>query len=387
MIGEVKKSLPTYLTNVEVIESWLSDMAKKGLILNKISNKATFYKRSPRNAQYKLVPLCKREKSPDIEVLQYYRECGWVYVTTASGLFHIYVSNCENPSEIHSDPIVESYAYKFLLKKCTLESLFALAMVLITIFYVFRDYIISGTPILKLINDDIYSQIFLLFSIVIIVFRCIINVINLKRILSNLKDGNLEISQKKYRTHMKLNKVSNFIIPSFIFVLFISTFFCEYSSWKMGIKDYEKEVPVISMSEIEKEKIYTYGYLNENTISFKKTFLAPCQYSFKQKGLIRNDDINKTDLYVLEVDVNYYELRVKFFAEPLVEEYKNSIDNKNLNFQIKEVYLEDFEKAYILANEKGEQYFIGCKNEKVVFINYKGKENLEKITKERKLRI
>lgn len=73
MTGEVKKSLPTYLTNVEVIELWLSDMAKKGLILNKISNKATFYKRSPRNAQYRLVPLCKREKSPDIEVLEYYR--------------------------------------------------------------------------------------------------------------------------------------------------------------------------------------------------------------------------------------------------------------------------------------------------------------------------
>ena len=387
MTGEVKKSLPTYLTNVEVIESWLSDMAKKGLILNKISNKATFYKRSPRNAQYRLVPLCKREKSPDIEVLQYYRECGWVYVTTASGLFHIYVSNCENPREIHSDPIVESYAYKFLLKKCTLESLFALAMVLITIFYVFRDYIISGTPILKLINDDIYSQIFLLFSIVIIVFRCIINVINLKKILSNLKDGNLEISQKKYRTHMKVNKVSNFIIPSFILVLFISTFFCEYSSWIMEIKDYGKELPVIAMSEIEKDKIYTYGYLNENTISFKKTFLAPCQYSFKQKGLVGKDDINKTDLYVPEVDVNYYELRVKCLAEPLVEEYKKSIDNKNLNFKVKKVSLEDFEKAYILANEKDEQYFIGCKNEKVVFINYKGKENLENTIKERKLRI
>lgn len=387
MTGEVKKSLPTYLTDVEVIESWLNDMAKKGLILNKISNKATFYKRSPRNVQYRLVPLCKREKSPDIEVLEYYRECGWVYVTTASGLFHIYISNCENPREIHSDPIVESYGYKFLLKRCTLESLFALAMVLITIFYVFRDYIISGTPILKLINDGIYSQTFLLFSVAIIVFRCIINVVNLKRILLNLRDGNVEIPKRKYRTHMKLNKVFNFIISSFIFVLFISTFFCEYSSWIMGIKDYGKELPVIAMSEIEKDKIYTYGYLNENTISFKKTFLAPCQYSFKEKGLIRKDDINKTDLYVPEVDVNYYELRVKFFAEPLVEEYKNSIDNKNLNFQVKKVSLEDFEKAYILANEKGEQYFIGCKNRKVVFINYKGKENLEKITKERKLRI
>ena len=88
-----------------------------------------------------------------------------------------------------------------------------------------------------------------------------------------------------------------------------------------------------------------------------------------------------------EVDVNYYELRVKCFAEPLVEEYKNSIDNKNLNFQVKKVSLEDFEKAYILANEKDEQYFIGYKNEKVVFINYKGKENLENIIKERKLRI
>ena len=113
----IRRLAPCPAYDVEKIESWLSDMAKEGWILEKDGDMfgwLAFMKEAPQSVQYRLEP--KEEGTgfgdiPDLEVQELCKEYGWEYVDSY-GLFFIYRSTRPDAREMNTDLQVQAAAMK-----------------------------------------------------------------------------------------------------------------------------------------------------------------------------------------------------------------------------------------------------------------------------------
>ncbi|MBQ6059354.1 MAG: DUF2812 domain-containing protein, partial [Clostridia bacterium] len=115
---------PAY--DVEGTESWLTDMAAQGWMLEKGSfffGVASFEKAKPAAARYRLEAAPKHASdwddnggSPDFEAVEMNADSGWEYVARR-GQFYIYRSKAGSSREMHTDPQVQALAIKTLQRR------------------------------------------------------------------------------------------------------------------------------------------------------------------------------------------------------------------------------------------------------------------------------
>ena len=150
---------PAY--DIPAMESWLEDMAAKGLHLSKdgfFGPTVSFEEGPPKRERFRLEPtdtqggLFSKEYEPEDEAVQLHHQMGWTW-RARRGQFHIW--SCDDPHapELHTDPQIQAMTMaaltKFLRKKVTN----ALALSLFYAILYFGDAIISltlmlGTPLI-----------------------------------------------------------------------------------------------------------------------------------------------------------------------------------------------------------------------------------------------
>ena len=147
--------------DIPAMESWLEDMAAKGLHLSKdgfFGPTVSFEEGPPRRERFRLEPtdtksgLFSNEYEPEVEAVQLHHQMGWTW-RARRGQFHIYSSDDPDAPELHTDPQIQAMTMaaltKFLRKKVTN----ALALSLFYAILYFGDAIISltlmlGTPLI-----------------------------------------------------------------------------------------------------------------------------------------------------------------------------------------------------------------------------------------------
>ena len=111
--------LPTFLpvSFPDAMETFLEDMAKKGWFLKKVGyflSFCQFEKGTPAPVRYRLEPIPDTVRTPSAEMVQFYEEFGWKYLTPFSHFFFIFVAENPDTPEIHCDPL---YHPSFLLER------------------------------------------------------------------------------------------------------------------------------------------------------------------------------------------------------------------------------------------------------------------------------
>lgn len=104
--------LPTFLpvSFPDAMETFLEDMAKKGWFLKKVGyflSFCQFEKGAPAPVRYRLEPIPDTVRTPSAEMVQFYEEFGWKYLTPFSHFFFIFVAEDPDTPEIHCDPLVQ----------------------------------------------------------------------------------------------------------------------------------------------------------------------------------------------------------------------------------------------------------------------------------------
>lgn len=120
MKGTIRRLPPCPCCDVEKMESWLQDMAREGLILEKegISRGLVRFRReAPRTIQYRLFsgwqePTLKniwqsKNALPPKEEKEFHASYGWNYVARRD-CFSIYAREGETGREMHTDPAVQA---------------------------------------------------------------------------------------------------------------------------------------------------------------------------------------------------------------------------------------------------------------------------------------
>ena len=152
---------PAY--DIPGMESWLEDLAAKGLHLSKdgfFGLLTSFEEGPPKKERFRLEPtdrkggLFSEEYDPEDEQLQLLHQMGWTY-RARRGQFHIYSSDDPGAPELNTDPQVQAVTMSalthFLRKKVTN----ALATTILYLILYFGDILISsalllGTPLVLL---------------------------------------------------------------------------------------------------------------------------------------------------------------------------------------------------------------------------------------------
>ena len=145
---------PAY--DIPGMESWLEDLAAKGLHLSKdgfFGILTSFEEGPPKKERFRLEPtdrkggLFSEEYDPEDEQLQLLHQMGWTY-RARRGQFHIYSTDDPGAPELNTDPQVQAVTMsaltQFLRKKVT-NALFTTLLYLILYF---GDILISSTLLL-----------------------------------------------------------------------------------------------------------------------------------------------------------------------------------------------------------------------------------------------
>lgn len=152
---------PAY--DIPGMESWLEDLAAKGLHLSKdgfFGLLTSFEEGPPKKERFRLEPtdrkggLFSEEYDPEDEQLQLLHQMGWTY-RARRGQFHIYSSDDPGAPELNTDPQVQAVTMsaltQFLRKKVT-NALFTTLLYLILYFgdILISSALLLGTPLVLL---------------------------------------------------------------------------------------------------------------------------------------------------------------------------------------------------------------------------------------------
>ena len=115
MKDKIRKLVYIEPLDMDHFEGWLEEMARKGLLFERMSYWGVVFRRDePAAIRYRLEPagrLWTRESK------DYCRELGWDYLGQAGQHFELYANLDPEAPELHTDPVVQSYALDLLGKR------------------------------------------------------------------------------------------------------------------------------------------------------------------------------------------------------------------------------------------------------------------------------
>ena len=308
---------PMHFTDVGSMESWLQDMAAKGLVLGQegiFSGLCAFEKTTPKNYRYRLIAntfpygwtggrFNRYAPIPDEKTLEFYREFGWEYVATRKD-FNIYVAKDPSAPEMDTDPQVQATAIHAAAKRKLWDifwtSLTVLTLAGITIFDIW-EYL-TGVGASIYIGNLFILPLWLMHTI-----RYSYAFVRLKEIEGRLSQGIHLPHRSDYRKNAPVYLASRLIEP-LTFILVFSMIFCIDPRWdapeeRFDLYDYTDSLPFATMAELLPEAELWEDSTWHNTLTHRTTPLSET-WELSQKLHIRLADGTETSgsLYVLWID-------------------------------------------------------------------------------------
>lgn len=358
-------------------ESWLCDMAEKGLLLESAGLFfCSFEKTVPRKVRYRLEPRGKDDPSDDY--VEACAEMGWELVDCWRNTFLIWKCERSEVPEFHTDPFAESYAFKRLTRNMMWNSIISILGFLLIFFLVLRKY--WDNPITQLISDrELFSMIFAL-TFIWSDLEAIRQWISMSRLTKALRSG--ENIHERVPVKHKRSWLPEAIYLVSAFMTVAIPFWAIGQSRTGPANRFDLMVPrlqEIEESAVIKEGLVIDGIDYGNFVRTTWAFLAPQQLELHEQGYTDeaaweewHQDGRKDSEMPITYKAKYYGLRYEFLAEPLLDEKAEHLaEEMEITFEP----VEGGEKAWY--GVKGEtQHLLVKQGKNVVHLQYRGLVNL-----------
>lgn len=378
--------LPTFLpvSFPDAMETFLEDMAKKGWFLKKVGyflSFCQFEKDTPAPVRYRLEPIPDTVRTPSAEMVQFYEEFGWKYLTPFSHFFFIFVAEDPDTPEIHCDPLVQAKGYK---RMCRNFSVFVLAaLVLLAIFLGIPLY--HPSFLLERPRFSAFALVTLLAFAVLILW----SVLRLWKIYRNLSQGNPLSHHKGY-----LHILSLQTIVLALFVLFLLPFSDKLVEWDendqitQSLTAVEEPLPYVPLAEmgISPDWVQTpYDPItmgNENSdsnyVRSRTNFPAPTTFHISQTAYHTDPNLPAA---ATSMTSYYGEMSNSFLAKivgmDLANLYASTPGISGYKMEKKPLSLSGFSQAYygdLLGNA---QILLLRNDNRVLIVHYAGDASLK----------
>lgn len=328
----IYRPVPCPVYRVEAFQTWLEDMAREGLILEKDSfllGLATFTRQSPKHYRYRLEPtpdipgIFNDYDTPDTRAVEMNADFGWEYVTRRD---QFYIYRCENPHapELHTDPQIQQLSLQAMKKRsrsALLWSIFNLFFLtwlnlgfMLTIACAFL-----GTPLIAaglLILLESFS------------WR-LQEVLHLRKLCARMKQGESPTQKADWQTGRHYYRVRSILSVLFT-ILWFSAVFTAKSDAEYLLSDYDQPLPFATFTEIfpESEVTLEDSFVDSKVILYSDLLIPETiEYSFH--GDIRFDEY-ETAYGILHV--NYHRAASPFLARQLAKDYQRHAGRQNRIF-------------------------------------------------------
>ena len=327
-MATIKKRLPYELYDVAGLEDWFAQMAAEGYHLEDCwQNRASFTVGEPQeHVRYRLEA---------VETYQYdwnkdraYAEQGWDHVTTILGFFYIF--RCDDPvvPELHTDPTIQSWTMRKLIRKQLLMliwiPLYWLILMRMRVEYVFT---LPHMALADFIRLDVMMWMWVMLVVVLVYwFVCqTIQLNGLRRVKRRLASGLPMDRTRRYPRSFWRHGFMSVLAAVFIAGLFWAV----WAERKKTNSDFPLEdYPHVTLEEVfpgRTEEPRPWEEINFWTgQTLETSLLVPVQLRFAQAGRMKDDGS------IARIGMYYYEAASPALARILLkgqfEEMEQSLD-------------------------------------------------------------
>lgn len=315
---------PAY--DIEGTESWLEDMAEKGLVLSGdgfFAGVACFWKTEPRQLRYRLEAAPEgtglwsgNGGLPAEEAVEINEAYGWKYVANR-GQFHIYCTDDPSAREMHTDPDVQALALNIANKRARANMITALIY-----FMIFPLIHLRGGVLLTAVHMGSGLMLGGLLLVLIALGRTVARVLHLRRLRKRLSAGEAP-HRKNWRRRALYHRLSR---PIFIglTIIWLGFFFQGWSNENLGgnimpLEEFTGQIPFATLADMVPAGEYRFNnYLDTNTIKTDSDWLAPVMITLHENATITLDNGKQFEGGLI---VDYYETVSPFIAGRLAREH------------------------------------------------------------------
>lgn len=311
---------PNY--DVERLESWLTDMAEKGLHLVSESNFLsifTFEEGLPQNVRYRLEPKPKDGMDtfmPDTEAREMAEEFGWEFVDDY-GQFYIYRSTAADATEFNTDCIIQSIALKNVRRRLLDKIAGQLVLVAHSLLRLMKEpfrYLVTFGPL--------YTIGFAVLMLLLFYgdIREFSHILALQKKLRKNEPLDHRKPWKKWAILHHIQKISSILFTVVIFGLVLNTCAKAWTIEKPSLADYPGNPPIVTIADLDPEGIYTPQAFLDNYDEYTQTasLFAPTILEWNEYGELTTAD---GEIYTGFIRVTYYETASPWLAEGLYRDY------------------------------------------------------------------
>ena len=380
MADKVRKLIPAEHEDVFSLEAYFREMSLMGLHFEKFFGFATFVKGDNINYRYRLEPIDSSRAWPDYEKMSYCEECGWEFVNKFGNMYEVYRTDNPDAKELHTDPLIESYAYENIVKRLKRDIVGMGIYNLVLFGFIFGAYFYTATPAILLIETASFilplGMISLIFSVTGSINRYK-KIKSIKDILSRGEDART-YGIVKYKS--KLRTLWDFWGNAAFCGLLIYLLISNYAgSWHKSIDEAGVTLPYVPIEILcDDEGFYVpegefiiNGVDGYSHVRRDNSALAEDIYHIWESGYLKDEDLYEgkegtedysADFFVTS-DTDVYILRTKSLAYPLVEDLMTQKDT----YEFSEITDERFDHVYV-GYYNSSQLLIAAKDKAVISI-------------------
>ena len=360
------------------MESWLEDMAAKGLFLDKdglFLGFATFVRDEPEALRFRLEAtdttggLFSSTNDPEDDAIQLHHQMGWHY-RGRWGQFHIYASDDPDAPEPHTDPRVQALTIQ-ALNKFQRTELFGI------LFYAVMMYLFHGSMVFSLtavwgLGRTLLALVFLLSFPV----REITNLVKMVRLKRQLKKG----VPMSHRADWKKQSWRRYAGLGVEWIVGLYLAFSVLGLWsesvleenRIPLEDWTKPFPFATVEDIFPEgEVTEQSYLLDSDFAHWSNWIAMDNYDYTESFQVRLPD---GELVMGYIQVWYYDTRFDWFAQglarELAEQFGGTIMDRLFTGREAPTELEGLDADYAVWYEYYGNGIILCRGSTVIRIHY-----------------
>lgn len=372
-------------------ESWLSDMAKKGLILKRCGYLFTrFFVTEQKDIEYRLqfIGNSVSEATKDT-----YQKSGWTYVNTVGEYSVFYHDTNQNTTSADEEIIKAGMNFNYINRNFTLlyASLIILAF---TLFWFLYSTIFSGPfPVLNTASN-FESLLFFISGVLTLVIIVLRRTYEFRK----LRQAYYEGRQFNHHMHWKSYYQSAFTVIAVLLVLLLINIGTDVYSSNNTIRIHNGQIPETVSSEVETvllhlseiegvpqaendaNEIENLYFLKKPSILFTEYLLSEL-YAVESEPNSASKAVNSS--YLEEV---YIKLNLALLAKPILKDF---VDNALNTYESHPDYaseavmlttLDDdrFDEAYYIKTNNSLDIFVR-KDRAVIKLHYLGSKGIEDI--------
>ena len=380
MRDTVRKWMRVDPIDMEHFEGWLEDMAQKGLFFERTWAMGIVFRRGePAPVRYRLDPagnLWTRENR------DYCKALGWEYAGNLGKYFDLYVNRDPDAPELHTDPVVQSYALEQVAKRAKRTCILLTALTLVMLVLIFLPFFLLSAPILyQLVENPVGGSLLYLVLDILSTSMTIRSYRAFFRLRRRLEEGEPPRRDGSWKTAARWQwAVSGIVLVLCIFylgALAVTT----SRGWEGQLDGLNRPVPVLSLAELEGNATleplvdgrWDDGQDRNNYVNFTCTPVAQEQYEIPQ-WLTDGGD------YEPSLTIRWYRLSLPFLASPLLDELVYQYTQYNYfpeEYDVEDVNFSGYDRAILATDTQwpGQRLFLQ-KGNVVIYLSYSGNQDL-----------